>query len=376
MAKKPKIGLITGITLFAGNTPVLEAPLNLLHILKSLADEITWIVNNAPDIKDKLPEKVNCISLPISRGRKKTLWRAFHYLLYQLKIALLVIRLKNVERFVFAFGADLFVIPILVAQFQGKKVVLRTEGRPSFPQKYYRQSKLISILFSGLEILTYSLVDKIVVESKNMVKLYNLQKFQAKISDGGLFVDTTHFKKIKEWSDRTYQLGYIGRLSKEKGILEFVDSLPLILKNKNGKVIIVGGGIEDKIKEVIINANLQNKVELTGWIENKEVLHYLNEIKLLVFPSYKEGLPNIILEAMACGTPVLTTPVGGVPDIIKDGETGFIMENNTPECIIENVMRALEHPDMARIVKNAGDLVEQKFTYKAAVTRYRRILGE
>ncbi len=78
MAKKPKIGLITGITLFAGNTPVLEAPLNLLHILKSLADEITWIVNNAPDIKDKLPEKVNCISLPISRGRKKTLWRAFH----------------------------------------------------------------------------------------------------------------------------------------------------------------------------------------------------------------------------------------------------------------------------------------------------------
>ena len=56
--------------------------------------------------------------------------------------------------------------------------------------------------------------------------------------------------------------------------------------------------------------------------------------------------------AMAC-TPVLAIPVGGVPDVIKDEEIGFIMENNSPKCIAENVIRALNHPNLEDIVKNA-----------------------
>ena len=76
---------------------------------------------------------------------------------------------------------------------------------------------------------------------------------------------------------------------------------------------------------------------------------------------------------MACGTPVLATPVGAIPDVIKEGETGFIMENNSPECIVKNVRRALEHPELEKIVKNARALVERDFTYEAAVGRYREL---
>jgi len=103
---------------------------------------------------------------------------------------------------------------------------------------------------------------------------------------------------------------------------------------------------------------------------------YLNEAKLVVLPSYGEGLPNIVLEAMACGTPVLATPVGGIPDVIQNGDTGFIMKNNSPACIAENVMRALEHPDLETIVKNARALVEQEFTYEGAMERWKEILEE
>ena len=73
-------------------------------------------------------------------------------------------------------------------------------------------------------------------------------------------------------------------------------------------------------------------------------------------------------------TPVLATSVGGAPDLIKDGETGFIMENSSPECIAENVISALNHPDLEKIVKNARELIEREFTYEAAVERYRKIL--
>ena len=65
-----------------------------------------------------------------------------------------------------------------------------------------------------------------------------------------------------------------------------------------------------------------------------------------------------------------------IPDFIRDGETGFIMENNSPGCIAENIVRALNHPDIEAIANNARALVEREFTYEAAVERYRRILGE
>lgn len=76
----------------------------------------------------------------------------------------------------------------------------------------------------------------------------------------------------------------------------------------------------------------------------------------------------------ACGTPVLATPVGAIPDVIKDEETGFILEDNSPECIARDVMRVLNYPDLDKIVKNARELVEKEFTYEATVERYRKIL--
>ena len=75
---------------------------------------------------------------------------------------------------------------------------------------------------------------------------------------------------------------------------------------------------------------------------------------------------------MGCGTPVLATSVGGAPDLIKDGETGFSMENDSPACIVENVEKSLNSPDLDEIVKRARELVEKKFTYEAAVERYRK----
>ena len=159
--------------------------------------------------------------------------------------------------------------------------------------------------------------------------------------------------------------------------MNFVEALPLISKKQGNLKFFLGGygPLHDRIEEELRNNNLSQKVERIGQISHNRVAGYLNELKLFILPSYSEGLPTTVLEAMACGTIVLATPVGGVPDLIKDGETGFIMETNSPECIAENVMRALEHPDLDEIMKNARKLIEEDYTYEAAVKRYRGILG-
>ncbi|WP_321420919.1 glycosyltransferase family 4 protein [uncultured Methanomethylovorans sp.] len=92
-------------------------------------------------------------------------------------------------------------------------------------------------------------------------------------------------------------------------------------------------------------------------------------------PSYTEGLPNLMLEAMACGTPVVATSVGSIPDFIKDAESGFIMENNSPDCIAKNVINALEQADLEKVSEKARIVIEQNFTFEKAVERYENIIN-
>ena len=71
---------------------------------------------------------------------------------------------------------------------------------------------------------------------------------------------------------------------------------------------------------------------------------------------------------------MLATPVGAIPDVIIDGKTGFIMENNSPECIAENVIRALASPDQEEIAEAGRRFVEENFTFEKTVENWKRIL--
>jgi glycosyltransferase involved in cell wall biosynthesis len=158
--------------------------------------------------------------------------------------------------------------------------------------------------------------------------------------------------------------------------LNFVSALPGILKNNtNLKIYIIGDGpLNEQIRATLVQSNILKNVILTGWIPHNELSPYLNEFRLLILPSDTEGLANIVYESMACGTPVLSTPVGALPDFIKDGETGFIMANNSPDCIQQNVIRSLSFPHLEKIIINAQDLLKREFTFKSAVQRYSEIL--
>jgi len=118
-------------------------------------------------------------------------------------------------------------------------------------------------------------------------------------------------------------------------------------------------------------------VRLTGWISYADIQNFLNEFKLLVLPSYTEGLPNIMLEAMASGTPVLATQVGVIPDIIKDNENGFLLRSNGPKHITERIVELLNKPELLEKVSiNAYNYARAKFSYEKTLQIWRKILKE
>ena len=157
--------------------------------------------------------------------------------------------------------------------------------------------------------------------------------------------------------------------------MEFLDAIRLINRHEKLRVLIIGDGkLKNKIKLKINENNLDN-VEFIEWVPNENLPYYLNQLKLIVLPTkHAEGLPTIVLESIACGTPVLSTSIGGIPDIIKNCETGFIMESNSAEDIAKNIKRVINHPDLGKITDNALNVFESKYTLDNAKKRWKNIL--
>ncbi|MCK4733188.1 MAG: glycosyltransferase family 4 protein [Methanophagales archaeon] len=313
-----------------------------------------------------------------------TLLQLFKIIIIQMKMCLVLTKIsKEIDIAIFYGGVANLFPPVLMAKALRKKVITAAIGLGSLSYKKDYNKGLFSLggafaaILSVLERVNFSFSDLIIAESRGAVNFLGLDKYKQKVvASGARYIDTELLQIKKDLRERKNWIGYIGRLNTGKGVMNFVEAMPLILEKQDNLKFFLGGHgpLYDRIKDKLRTNNISQKVELTGWLSHDKVADYLNELKLFVLPSSSEGLPTGVLEAMACGAVVLATPVGGVPDVIKDGETGFILENNSAECIAENVIRALEHPNLDEIVKNARALVEREFTYEAAVERYRKIL--
>ena len=345
---------------------------NLVEILQSIFDKVFLIAGNAGSNLFTDNDKVFASNVEHSYSKNSN--RILRYIITQIKISNKLIKLsKNTGLFIFFMGGEKLAIPIVLAKLLRKKIVLVP---PDFTPMFSK--KISSYILEVITRFNCILSSEIILYSSNLAKEWNLEKYGNKIYIAHEhFLNFERFKIKKEIDQRENLVGYVGRLSEEKGILNFVGSILEILKKKKDLEFLIGGDgqLKDKIMACLDDNLIGSKVKLAGWISHDELPDYLNELKLIVLPSYTEGLPNIMLEAMACGTPVLATSVGAIPDIIKDEETGFLMKNNTSECITENITRVLNSPDLEQIAKNARKLVKREFTYNTAVDNYRMALS-
>ena len=385
---KPKICVIS---FPMPSTLVVNALLyNLIEILEPICEKVHVVTSNIP--KDRIfSEKIRIQDVKTALHFRETIHPMWWSTLLQfLKIVVIQLKMcwslikisKEIDAVIFYVGGANLFPPVLMAKILRKKVITSAIGSGSLSYKKAHNKRLFSksgvfaAIFNVLEKANFSLSDMIIVESENVIDFLGLDKYRQKVAVSGVNIDTKFFKIKKELRGRKNLVGYVGRVSLEKGVMNFVKAMPLILEKSNNIEFLIGGGgtLQSKIRDEMRKNNLSQSVKQTGWIPDNEIVDHFNDLKLFILPSYSEGLPHTVLKVMACGTPVLATPVGGIPDIIKDGETGFIMEDNSPECIAKNVIRALEHPKLDEIVRNARKLVEKKYTYEVAVENYRKFL--
>ena len=167
-----------------------------------------------------------------------------------------------------------------------------------------------------------------------------------------------------------------GRLVPWKGFDGLIRVWPQVLsKFPNAKLLIIGEG-PDKIKlEKLINQlDLTDTVLLTGKLERQELLVYLKIADLFVLNTEYEGFSHQLLEVASVGTPIVTTEVGGNPEIIKDGASGLLVTPGVEEELILAITKILSEPALARKISLGAESRVQEFSSERMITSLIRII--
>lgn len=346
------IAALTGVTLVTAN----------------LSEDST--IRDAYDVID-LTHADTGPSIHVAAGR---------FLMNQLRMCLTIARRD--DQVVLFFGATTYLLPIITAKLFGRTVIIEPRGDVPLTLQLQWEKRLPAILARGLsdglrliESLGYRVADIIVTYTPSMASELGLDRFEEKLLPiGARAIDTETFSPRIAYSDRGCVVGFLGRLDEEKG----VRTLALVAKRLPDDITFkfVGDGslrgwLETELHEEIDDGT----VEVVGWVDHSEVPDHLNRLRLLVMASAPtEGLPTTIVEAMACGTPVYATPVAGVPDIVQEGDTGFLIADQDPDEIVNGIAEIIERSDLNDISRAARELIEAEYSFDAAVRRYREIL--
>ncbi len=155
---------------------------------------------------------------------------------------------------------------------------------------------------------------------------------------------------------------HIGLMDPDKGTFDLIDAvaaLPEHIRSAQIQLVIAGNGMIDEVKEMVCKLGLANCIKVGGWMTATERDELLSKSDVLVLPSYFEGMPMAILEAMSWSLPVLTTPVGGIPDLIVDHEHGLLIEPGNVQQLSQAIVELIQSPELRnRLGHNARKRME------------------
>lgn len=307
---------------------------------------------------------------------------AFRFLRNQLLMCATIRR--RPENIILFFGATSYLLPILYSRLIGKTVIVEPRGDVPLTLRLNWEQQMPSSLARRLAALVgllerggFAAANRVVTYTPNMARQLDLNPDSSAVyPHGARYVDTSTFRPIVPFGEREAVVGFVGRIDEEKGIRE----LATVAKQLPDEITFrfVGDGpLFDWLATELAAEIKAGTVELAGWVDHEEIPAELNRLQLLVMPSQPtEGLPTTILEALACGTPVYATPVAGVPDVVKEGETGFLMADLESSNIAAEIVSVLESTEIDAVSTAGRTLIEEEFCYDAAIQRYRRLFLE
>jgi len=270
---------------------------------------------------------------------------------------------------------------ILITKLLNRKVIVFFRGWND--ETLNRVEKRYLRLFKFVYFKSDAIID---LAKQNIITLqkWGYRKpiyLETTVVDENLVSDITE-EFIKEKYDKTNDLRilFLSRLETIKGIYIALDAYLKIKKELDSKIsfIIAGDGKEiDNVKEYLRNKGVKN-VSITGFIKGENKKDTLKKSHIYIFPTmFGEGMSNSILEALACGLPVITRPVGGNADILTNEVTGFVLESTKYMDYYNCLKKLITHPPlMLKMALYNYNYAKEKFYASKVVSRIETIFSE
>ncbi|MBR5638863.1 MAG: glycosyltransferase family 4 protein [Muribaculaceae bacterium] len=224
---------------------------------------------------------------------------------------------------------------IRISKLFKKRVVIHIHGGGF--EKYYNANE--SFVRKNLKHC-----DKIITLSQDWVNFYSSIGFESTCVENVIPVPQIQEKTT---NDGVLHMLYLGLIIERKGIYDFLDVLSDHKQEFAGKLMlhIGGNGEVELLDKKIKSQGLGDIVKYEGWVDSEKKVSLLNLCDVFVLPSYVEGLPLSILEAMSYNMAIISTPVGGIPSLVKDQENGFLFEPGDKAAMYKTIKLFLEDKD-------------------------------
>jgi len=259
-------------------------------------------------------------------------------------------------------------VPIIISSIRSEKFGGKLR------EKLLKYTKVFSdIIVAVSHKVAEEMIRKKIVSKDKVKVIYNgvdLKEFSFQNKDAR--------KKIREElgiNEKQPLLISVGRLVKAKGYPFLIKAMYQLKEKYSDLILIILGEGEDrkKIEDQIKNLKLENNVILLG--NKNNVADYLSTADVFVLSSLWEGMPNALLEAMACGLPVVATKVSGIPEIILNEETGLLTEPQNPSDLTKKIDYLLSLPEKKRkeIGEKARNKIKENFSLDKMVRKYENL---
>lgn len=304
----------------------------------------------------------------------------------------LYVTLKNIVRFpFFLMKSDANIVHVcgvsffpfwenatymIMAKLLGKKVTLHYLG--AFDQ-FYEPAGLIQKLFIRTVM---KIPDSLILLSEKVKEMASSFLPESKLSVLPSSVDTDRFnapdRKFPVFPNHVRIL-FVGGLDPfRKGVYDLLDSFKKVLEECPDTVLVMTGGgsfaeVRRKWKKLGLNAN----IEFLGWFDEDELPNLYASCDILVLPSYNEGLPYVVIEALSSGLPILSTSVGGIPEVVKNTENGFIVSPGDIHALTSALLKLVQNDSLrARISSNNRNKAIECYSIYHVIGELNRIFSE
>jgi len=245
-------------------------------------------------------------------------------------------------------------------------VSLRGADVPFYKKRFYWLDKLI---FKNLSKKIWKNSKSVIANSKGLAEEAKISSPKQEIGVIYNGVDTEQFFPLpeKKKTGKLIELISVGRLAHEKG---YDYLLKALVGLGDVKLTLVGSGPDEReLKELA--TNLKVSVNFTGRLDKREIINKLQNSDIFILPSLQEGMSNAVLEAMACGLPIITTDTGGSEELIRDN--GYIVEKKNPSALKEAIEKYLNDN---KLIKEHGENSRkraQEMSWESVAEEYYRL---